>query len=305
MHSYTQIVEDLKTLGVEPGGTYLLRVSYKAIGKIEGGPKTFLEAVLEAVGSEGTVIMTAFPKKYVTQLRFFHRGKVFSKEKPPMPTTGAMPMIAVSLPQVKTSEKLEFPFVVIGKHSEYLTSNHTHDKTGYWLLREAIDKFDCKCLRIGGEVLFGSTHLSVEDVFTAKGEYIKKLRYGLYLNEQGRKVWYDTPNTVFCHNAFAKFSGRITASSKIYEGMVGNGYAIITSMRESYKEEVAIYNEDVHNLLCDDPNCLLCRTSFSFSDMSNWQFLCSQIKRLFTKEAKSAAVNIENVVLNMLFAKRS
>ena len=41
--------------------------------EVEGGPMTFLKALHEVVGEDGTIILTAFPKRHISQLRFFHR----------------------------------------------------------------------------------------------------------------------------------------------------------------------------------------------------------------------------------------
>lgn len=305
MHTIERIKEDLLHLGVQQGDTLLLRVSYKAIGKIEGGPKIFLDALLDVIGPDGTIIMTAFPRKHITQLRWLYKNYVVSKENFPKPFTGVMPVMALTFPEARLSKKLEFPFVIIGKHADYLTENHTHDKRGYWVLREAIEKFDCKCLRIGGEPLFGSTHVAIEDLFETQNAYISKLRKGIYIRENGKVKWYDEPNITFCGKAFSHYTDRITQASKLHEGTVGDGYAIITSMRKSYEEEMKIYSEDLHHLLCDDPDCYLCRTSYSFSDSTNWKYLKRQIGRLFSRDYKAAFTNIQNILLKIMFEKRS
>jgi len=305
MHTYEKIKEDLIQLGIQKGDTLFLRVSYRAIGKIDGGPKVFLDALLDVIGPEGTIILSAFPKKHITQLRWFYRKYVISKEHFPKPFTGVMPLMALSFPEARLSNKLEFPFVVIGKHADYLTENHTHDKRGYWLTREAIKKFDCKCLRIGGHPLFGTTHLSIEDVFEAQNAYMSKLRKGIYIRENGIVKWYDEPNITFCGKAFDQYRDRITQAAKLQEGTVGDGYAILTSMRKSYDEEIRIYSADIHNLLCDNPDCMLCRTSYSFSDSTNGKYLKRQFRRLLSKNHKKARMNIRDIMLKIMFEKKS
>ena len=123
--------EDFYRIGIKEGDTLFLRISYKAVGKIEGGPMVFLQALHEVIGEDGTIILTAFPQKYIRQLRFFHRKEVYSYENPPKPTTGVMPIMAMSYPGVKISRKLEFPFLVIGKHAEYLTNSRIYRHNAY------------------------------------------------------------------------------------------------------------------------------------------------------------------------------
>ena len=142
MITLESLKEDFRNIGIKVGDTLFLRISYKSVGEVEGGPMTFLKALHEVVGEEGTIILTAFPKKHISQLRFFHRREVYSEEKPPRSTTGIMSVMATSYPGALLSRKLEFPFVVIGKHANYLTQMHTHEKRGYGLLEEAIEKFN-------------------------------------------------------------------------------------------------------------------------------------------------------------------
>lgn len=303
---YTQkrIAEDLLKLGVKTGDTLFLRISYKAIGKIEGGPVSFIKALESVVGNEGTIIMTAFPRKHIRQLRWLYRNDVHSKDNIAKPATGIIPTLALTLPESRISEKLEFPFVVIGKEANYLTSHHTHEKYGYWLLQEAIEKFGCKCLRIGGEPFLGSTHIAFDHVLIEKGYSQKKIMKGLYLNENGKKIWREQPGTIFCRSGFKKYVSEIVNASLISKGKVGNGEAFITDMTKSLEKELQLFRKDITLTLCDDPDCLHCRTSFSFSNGSNWSFFCRQVKMLFTPKRRKAIVLLKRQIENLLFGIR-
>lgn len=54
------VVEDLRTLGVVPGSTLLVHTSFKTIGPIEGGPDGFIDALIEAIGPNGTLVMPSW-----------------------------------------------------------------------------------------------------------------------------------------------------------------------------------------------------------------------------------------------------
>ena len=56
MITFDSLRNDLKALGVSSGDLLFLRISYKAIGRVEGGPKTFVDALLDVVGKEGTIV---------------------------------------------------------------------------------------------------------------------------------------------------------------------------------------------------------------------------------------------------------
>ena len=55
--SKRQIIDDLKQLGVEEGDHLAVALSLRSIGHVVGGPKTFIEALLEVVGPNGTIMM--------------------------------------------------------------------------------------------------------------------------------------------------------------------------------------------------------------------------------------------------------
>ncbi|MFM9946995.1 MAG: aminoglycoside 3-N-acetyltransferase [Saprospiraceae bacterium] len=57
--THSQLFAQLRELGVAPGDTLMLHVSVKAVGWIVGGPEVFLDALLDVLGSEGTLMMLA------------------------------------------------------------------------------------------------------------------------------------------------------------------------------------------------------------------------------------------------------
>ena len=57
-----EIVQALAEVGVKKGDILLMHSSLKACGYIEGGARTVLESVMEAVGENGTVLMPSFLK---------------------------------------------------------------------------------------------------------------------------------------------------------------------------------------------------------------------------------------------------
>lgn len=297
--------EDFRNLGVKEGDTLFLRISYKAVGKIEGGPMVFLKALHEVIGENGTIILTAFPDLHTKQYFFFHKKIFTSKENPAKPRTGILPVFALAYPDAKISEKLEFPFVVIGKQAGYLTTMHTHEKDPYWLLEEAIEKFGCKCLRVGGKEFTGSTHIALRRVLLKTGNYQKKTYKGIYVKEDGKIKWYDVKGSVFCYNAFvSKSKNYVWNHVNRLESKVGNGDAVLTDMRETLYYEEAYMNTDIRNILCNDPNCFTCRISYSFSDDTKFNFFLREFGKLFiANESKRALINLYNLAINIFYGR--
>lgn len=55
------IVSGLRQLGLSRGAAVEVHSSFRSLGPVKGGPHTVIEAILECVGEEGAVVMSAYP----------------------------------------------------------------------------------------------------------------------------------------------------------------------------------------------------------------------------------------------------
>ena len=55
-----EVAEQLRALGVQPGGVLLVHTSYRSIRPIEDGPLGLIDALRAAVGDEGTIVMPSW-----------------------------------------------------------------------------------------------------------------------------------------------------------------------------------------------------------------------------------------------------
>ena len=58
----SQIVSQLTDLGVEDGDAVMLHSSLKSLGWVDGGAETVVDAFLEALGPDGTLLTPAFTR---------------------------------------------------------------------------------------------------------------------------------------------------------------------------------------------------------------------------------------------------
>ena len=52
--SYETLVNDFKNIGIKAGDVLVVHSSLKSMGNVDGGAETVIDAVLDAVGEEGT-----------------------------------------------------------------------------------------------------------------------------------------------------------------------------------------------------------------------------------------------------------
>ena len=55
--SVADVTEQLRALGVRPGGVLLVHASYRAVRPVEGGPVGLIHALRAALGRDGTLVM--------------------------------------------------------------------------------------------------------------------------------------------------------------------------------------------------------------------------------------------------------
>ena len=70
-------------LGIKSGDHIALGMSFGSIGMVSGGPKSFVEALLDVVGPSGTVMIPTFTRHYPLFLVRYHKVPVFRKEETP------------------------------------------------------------------------------------------------------------------------------------------------------------------------------------------------------------------------------
>lgn len=58
--SRADVAGQLRALGVEPGGVLLVHSSFRAVRPVEGGPLGLIEALRDALGHDGTLVMPSW-----------------------------------------------------------------------------------------------------------------------------------------------------------------------------------------------------------------------------------------------------
>jgi aminoglycoside 3-N-acetyltransferase len=132
-----RIVTDLRALGVEPGSVLMVHTSMSQIGFVPGGAQAVIEALLEALGPAGTLVMPAF-NPTITDPRFWTNPGVpeswwptirehtpaFDPARTPTRMIGAVAELFRTWPGVRRSAHPHNSVAAVGPQSAALTGVH-------------------------------------------------------------------------------------------------------------------------------------------------------------------------------------
>ena len=133
----TEILSTLNSLGIKAGQTLMVHTALSQIGYVCGGAQTVIEALLEAVGEAGTVMMPTQSWKnldpedgvhWSVEKEYWHiireNWPAYDKRITPTNTMGAVAEMFRSWPGVIRSDHPARSVAAWGTHAEYLASNH-------------------------------------------------------------------------------------------------------------------------------------------------------------------------------------
>src|SRR5258708_7468036 len=106
------LVKDFRDLGLQSGDTLLVHSSYKSLGPLEVGPQTVIDAMLAALGPDGTLIMPTFNFD-------FNKGKPWDVRSTPS-QMGILTELARKDPRARRVFHPIYSFAILGKHADLL-----------------------------------------------------------------------------------------------------------------------------------------------------------------------------------------
>jgi aminoglycoside N3'-acetyltransferase len=259
-----QLMEDLRTAGVMPGSLLHIKVSMRSVGHVDGGADTLLNAVLDVLGPEGTLVADAFVDSYPLPLSKENQQKVSTLTTPSY--AGVFANAMIRHPQMKRSRHPIQRFVAIGARAKELMTAHTPDKNGYRVMEE-LARLGAFNLNIGARVVgVGTTHVAVEKTGLKK-RIVPRGRN--YLDDNGEIRLFNVNWNGGCAKGFVKFVPLYEKAGLIKHGKVGNAGTLLTKMAETLKLEQMVLQNDPAFFFCDDRTCKDCRLRWEHST-GNW-----------------------------------
>ncbi len=122
-------VTQLKNIGIAEGDVLLVHSSLSKIGYVDGGAQTIIDALLEAVGEKGHLLMPNSPNDSF-QLDYIQKNPVFDVLHSPS-KLGKITETFRLMPQAMRSESPTEPVSCIGPNAAYFVGTHFGNETPY------------------------------------------------------------------------------------------------------------------------------------------------------------------------------
>ena len=237
LHSKKKIHKDLTELGLKEGMFVNLKCSYNSIGKIEGGPMSLIEIILNIIKENGLLITDSFVDCYKINSLEFKKNIVNQKTKS---YAGLIANTILDHIDCKRSFHPIQKFALIGNYANELSINHTEKHYAYDILKIISHEKNSFNLRIGpdNKVLgVGTTHVATGVLNIEK--YEKNLGV-LYEDKDKNKLLFKRDWIGICSNTLINLNYFYENNSNIEmkRGKVGGAKSLLTNMNQTLNEEL-------------------------------------------------------------------
>lgn len=256
--SRDRLINDLKSLGVARGDHVGLGISFKSIGRVEGGPEAFIETLLESVGTEGTIMIPTYTKYF--HLSMIQMGLVdyIFDYRSTQATTGLMSeMIRKHSASVRSKHPTN-SIAAIGGYSAFLTGDHNENAHAY-MPYSKLAQINGKILSIGiGDKLVGIRH---EAQYLAGLLDVVPFRCGVqYRDKKGEIQLFVRKDKGGCTKMLPELGNVVLRKNGLVrDGMIGMARSILVPARETLELMTDVLKNNPTINLCDDILCLWCR----------------------------------------------
>ncbi|SDO24556.1 aminoglycoside N(3)-acetyltransferase [Alkalicoccus daliensis] len=235
---------DLQQIGVNPGDTLLVHSSLKAMGFVSGGQQAVIEALCEAVGREGNIVMPAqsgdwsdpaeweappVPKEWHDEIR--HTMPAFDPAKTPTRGMGSIPELFRTFPQVVRSVHPAVSFAAWGQEAGELMQDHSLNYgLGEHSPLSKLEKKEAKVLLLGtGYDTATCFHLAEYRIPSSL-----KIRKGApILNVQGNREWVEYDEIEMNEFRFSDCGMAMERTIEVNLGKIGSADSKLFSLSEA------------------------------------------------------------------------
>lgn len=255
--SQNRIVEELMQMGVRRGDHLAVGVSYKALGRIDGGPDGFVDALLATVGPEGTVMMNTHTRVFLpTEIRLGWTDYVFDTSATPC-ITGIVAEKFWRKKEALRSRHPTFSVAAIGKYAHFLTDEHTESSESYLPFKK-LAEINGKYLAVGiGDKLAGFRHCAQQ--LAGLLDVVPWKRAVMYKNGSGILQSFVLRDHGGCTHRLPELVAQLRLQGLVTDGALGAASAVLVPAREALENMASALRRNPEINLCKRPLCYWCR----------------------------------------------
>ncbi|MFH1762062.1 MAG: AAC(3) family N-acetyltransferase [bacterium] len=252
----TRIVQDLNRMGITEGAILAVHSSLKSIGQVEGGPGTVVEALMQAVGNTGTLLMPVFSGT----------GKDIIDLRIDPSTVGAVTEAFRQFPGVIRSHNPTHSVAVAGKHAEELADCHLNTS------QLGADSPFHRLAEMGGIILhlgtdFSSCSLVHVAEAIARVPYLSLPWPGQempikYITPQGEEKVFDSDELPGDGSGFRIVQWELDRRGLLNHGKIGESASFSVKGNDILEAALELLERDPAALLCRNKQCPVCAKSY-------------------------------------------
>jgi aminoglycoside 3-N-acetyltransferase len=237
------MVRDLKKLGLREGDAVLVHASMSKLGWVCGDEAAVIEALLRAVGPEGTVCMPAHsgansdpaewenppvPEEWIEAIR--ENMPPYDPEITPTRGIGRVAEFFRRYPGTKRSDHPQLSFTANGKLAERITkTNGLFPQLGFDSPLGKLYELDAKVLFLGtGYDTCTCFHLG-----EALNENMPKKRMGAAIQSGGVREWHWFEDFDYDSGDFDALGEAFEKQNEVLKGLVGNAECRLFNIKEA------------------------------------------------------------------------
>jgi len=251
--SKDRIIKDLRRIGVEEGDHVAVALSLKSIGYVPGGPEAFIDALLEAVGPNGTIMMNAHTQNFTVS--DIASDYIFDYRSTPT-WTGLVPETFRKRRNSIRSEHPRFSVSAIGKLAKLLTEGHD-ENSNFYMPFSTLAKVGGKYLCIGlRNNLVAIRHEAQR--LAGLFDVVQMPRGVKYRDGEGEVKVY-IANMPPCNRKLPDLVPVLRKMGVLKIGRIGMAYSILAPAKDLIDAMAEMLRKNPTLNLCDKISCIWCR----------------------------------------------